>query len=88
MAVMLLRLIAWISLILVVISACVIGISLLMTMGDKTALVATTGSDNGFKYLMSSGGALIAEFAARLVGPAVLFGVAAIIENLVAMRNK
>jgi hypothetical protein len=83
MAVMLLRLIGWISLILVVISACTIGIGYLMTMGDKAVV-----GDNGFRWLLANGGALVAEFAGRLVGPAVLFALAAIVESLVAMRNK
>lgn len=90
MAVMLLRLIAWIALILVIIAACTQAIGILMTMGDKTAGIFnyTPVGENGFRFLMLEGGRLVGGFALQLVGPALLFGVAAIVENLAAIRNK
>jgi hypothetical protein len=79
-AVMLMRLIAWIALILVIISACTQGIGVLLSMGDA--------GNQGFRLLLSNGGALAGQIVSQIWGPAFLFGVAAIVESLAAWRNK
>lgn len=80
LAVMLMRIIAWVALIFVLISACTQGIGILTTMGNQ--------GNQGFQYLLNTGGALVGNIAGQLWGPAFLFGVAAIVESLAAIRNK
>lgn len=78
MAVMIMRIIAWVGLIFVIISACTTGI----------AILTSIPSVNGFQAIMSSGGQLLGNLALQIWGPALLLGVAAIIESLAALRNK
>jgi hypothetical protein len=78
MAVMLIRIIAWLALLFVVISACIRGIFILTNIPPV----------DGFKVLLNATGELIGSIAGQLIWPAILFAVAVLIENLVAWRNK
>src|SRR6266545_644077 len=80
MAVLLMRIIAWIALLFVVIAACVSGIAILTQMGNQ--------GNQGFQFLLTQSGTLIGQIASQVWGPAFLFGVAAIVESLAVIRNK
>jgi len=81
LAVMILRIIAWIGLIFVVLSGCISGIAILTQMGNQPG-------NQGFQFLLSQVGALMGNMALQAWGPALLFGVAAIVESLAALRAK
>ena len=78
LAVMLMRIVGWVGLIFVIISACATGIGILTTIPPV----------NGFQSVISSGGQLLGNLALQIWGPALLFGVAAIVETLAVIRNK
>ncbi len=78
MAVMLIRIIAWVALLFVVISACIKGIFILTNIPQV----------DGFKVLLGAVGDLVGLIAGQLIWPAILFAVAVLIENLVAWRHK
>lgn len=80
LAVMLMRIIAWVGLIFVILSGCITGIGILTQMGNQ--------GNQGFQFLLQNVGALMGNMALQVWGPALLFGVAAIVESLAALRAK